>query len=167
MCVLFIRLRTGMMAVIWVVRSCGKCNKMVSFQMIEHLPHPLAHMTNWEREEEISFHCPDCGHRQHAMTPECPACGNTRTLPAFSGCSVHEVSFAMNGGQRREFYRMLLSDDEAGAFLTLPSNEAYDLLFSLWDRVIGMTIDAGKDYEGMGVEVTEIVADKDESGCHM
>ena len=110
-------------------------------------------MTNWEKKEEISFHCPDCGHRQHAMTPECPACGNARTLPGLSGCSVHEVSFGMNGGQRREFYRMLLSDEEAGAFQMLPNNEAYDLLFTLWDRVIGVTIDAGKDYEGIGVEV--------------
>jgi len=62
----------------------------------------------------------------------------------------------MNGGQRREFYRMLLSDDEAGAFQTLLTVDAYNLLFSLWDRVIGVTIDAGCDYEGMGVEVKQV-----------
>jgi len=65
------------------------------FKRTNIFPVLWAYMTNRERKEEISFHCPDGGHRQHEMTPECPACGNARTLPALSGCSIHVVSFGM------------------------------------------------------------------------
>ena len=59
---------------------------------------------------------------------------------------------------------MLLTDEQALALSTRCNSEAYNLLGSLWDRVIDASVDAGCDYEGMGVEVTEIVADKDKSG---
>ena len=55
---------------------------------------------------------------------------------------------------------MLLSDAEVLAFLSRSSGEAYDLLDALWDRVIGVTIDAGNDYEGMGVEVSANVTER-------
>jgi len=72
-------------------------------------------MTNWEMCEEVTFRCPDCGHRQARMTPECPACGTSRTVPVPSGGSVHEVCFGLNGGQRREWYRMVLTGEHAGS----------------------------------------------------
>jgi hypothetical protein len=92
---------------------------------------------------------------QHEMTPVCPACRNNRTAPARSGHSVHRISFAMNGGQRKENYLVLLTDEQAVALLGLPNNEAYNRFWSLWDKVVVAEIDAGTDYEGMGCEVLE------------
>jgi len=116
-------------------------------------------MTNWEMCEEVTFRCPDCGHRQARMTPECPVCGTSRTVPTPPGGSVHEVCFGLNGGQRREWYRMVLTGEQAALLAGLPSHEAFDLFGSLWDQVVDASIDAGCDYEGMGVEVSAIVAD--------
>ena len=110
-------------------------------------------MTNWEMKEEVTFRCPDCGYIQQAMTPECPACKNLMTSPVRPGHSVHCVSFGMNGGQRRERYRMLLTDEQAELLSGLPNHEAFNLFRELWDQVIDASIDAGTDYEGMGVEV--------------
>ena len=117
-------------------------------------------MTNWQMIEQVIFRCPDCGHEQHEMTPECPACRNNRTTPARPGHSVHRVSFAMNGGQRKERYRMLLTGEQATAFSTLPDLEAYNLFWSLWDQVVDASIDAGTDYEGMCYEIS-LVEDGD------
>lgn len=61
----------------------------------------------------------------------------------------------MNGGQRNEHYQVLLTDGQAAKLFELTGIEAYNLLYSLWDQVIGAEIDAGTDYEGMGCEITE------------
>ena len=111
-------------------------------------------MTNWQRRVQITCRCPDCGHIQHEMTPECPACRKTRTALARPGHSVHRVSFAMNGGQRKEIYRMMLTDEQAQMLSGLPDREAYNLFWSLWGHVIDASIDAGTDYEGIGCDVS-------------
>jgi hypothetical protein len=88
------------------------------------------------------------------MTPECPACKNVRTASVRAGYSVHHISFGMNGGRRKEIYHMLLTDEQATAFSTLPGFEAYNFLWSLWDQVIDASVDAGTDYDGMCCEVS-------------
>jgi len=52
---------------------------------------------------------------------------------------------------------MLLTDKQATVFSTLPDLEAYNLFWSLWDQVVGASIDAGTDYEGMCCEVPELM----------
>jgi hypothetical protein len=118
-------------------------------------------MTNWQMREEITFRCPDCGYIQHEMTPECPECRKTRTAPVQPGYSVHRVSFGMNGGQREESYRIMLTDEQTGMLSGLPGHEAFNLFWTLWDQVITADIDAGTDYEGMGCEITRDL----EQGC--
>jgi len=110
-------------------------------------------MTNWQIKEEITFRCPDCGHMQKEMTPACPGCGNNRTAIMRPGYSVHNVSFAMNGGQRKERYQVLLTDEQAATLSGLPDSEAYNLFWTLWDHIVSAEIDAGTDYEGMGCEI--------------
>jgi hypothetical protein len=85
-------------------------------------------MTNWQMREQITFLCPDCGHIQHEMIPECPACKNIRTASVRPGYSVHHISFGMNGGRRKEIYHILLTNEQATAFSTLPGFEAYNFL---------------------------------------
>jgi hypothetical protein len=48
---------------------------------------------------------------------------------------------------------MLLTDEQAELLSGLPNHEAFNLFRELWDQVIDASIDAGTDYEGMGVEV--------------
>jgi hypothetical protein len=112
-------------------------------------------MTNWQMREEITFRCPDCGHSQKEMTPACPACKKKRTVPAEPGYSIYHASFGMNGGQRKERYQVLLTDEQAAVLSGLPDSEAYNCFWSLWNQVVSAEIDAGTDYEGMGCEVTE------------
>jgi DNA-directed RNA polymerase subunit RPC12/RpoP len=111
-------------------------------------------MTNWQMKEEITFRCPDCGHRQKEMAPACPACGNNRTAPARPEYALHRVSFAMNGGQRKENYQVFLTDEQAAVLSELPDSEAYNVFWSLWDQVVAAEIDAGTDYNGINYEVT-------------
>jgi hypothetical protein len=118
-------------------------------------------MANWQMREEITFRCPDCGHIQHEMTPECPACRNTRTISVRPDHSVYRISFGMNGGQRKESYRIMLTDEQTGMLSGLPGLEAFNLFWTLWDQVITADIDAGTDYEGMGCEITRDL----EQGC--
>jgi predicted ATP-dependent serine protease len=113
-------------------------------------------MTNWQMREEITFRCPDCGHTQKEMTPECSECRNKRTIPVEPGYSIYHVSFSMNGGQRKVRYQVLLTDKQAAVLSRLPDSEAYNLFWSLWDQVVSVGIDAGTDYEGMGCEIMEI-----------
>ena len=55
----------------------------------------------------------------------------------------------MNGGQRKERYRMLLTAEQARMLSGLPDQEAFNLFWTMWDQVIGASVDAGTDYEGM------------------
>ena len=118
-------------------------------------------MANWQMREEITFRCPDCGHIQHEMTPECPACRNTRTISVRPDYSVYRIHFGMNGGQRKERYRMLLTAEQARMLSGMPDHEAFNLFWTMWDQVITADIDAGTDYEGMGCEITSDL----EQGC--
>jgi len=118
-------------------------------------------MANWQMREQITFRCPDCGHTQKEMTPECPACRNTRTAPMQPEQSEYQISFGMNGGQRKERYRMLLTGEQARMLSGMPDHEAFNLFWSMWDQVITADIDAGTDYEGMGCEITRDL----EQGC--
>ena len=60
---------------------------------------------------------------------------------------------------------MLLTKAQFEILSSLDEHDAYDQVHSkFWDHVVDMHDDQGCDYEGMGVEVTEIVADKDKSG---
>ena len=113
-------------------------------------------MTNWQMREQITFRCPDCGHIQHEMTCECPVCHNVRTAPRQPGQSEYQISFGMNGGQRKDRYRMLLTAEKARIFSGLPDHEAFNLFWTMWDKVIDASVDAGTDYEGMCCEVTEL-----------
>ena len=106
-------------------------------------------MTNWQMREEITFRCPDCGHIQHEMTPACPACRNIRTISVRPDHSVYRISFGMNGGQRKERYRMLLTGEQAGMLSGLPDHEAFNQFWTMWDQVVDASIDAGTDYEGI------------------
>ena len=106
-------------------------------------------MTNWQMSEQIIFKCPDCGHIQHEMTPVCPACRNTRTISVRPDHSVYRISFGMNGGQRKERYRMLLTGEQAGMLSGLPDHEAFNQFWTMWDQVVDASIDAGTDYEGI------------------
>jgi hypothetical protein len=91
---------------------------------------------------------------QKEMTPACPACGNDRTAPVRPEYTLQRISFAMNGGQRKENYQVYLTNKQAAALTGLPGTEAYNLFWSLWDQVVSADVDAGTDYEGMGCEVS-------------
>ena len=63
----------------------------------------------------------------------------------------------MNGGQRKERYRMLLTGEQAGMLSGLPDHEAFNQFWTMWDQVVDASIDAGTDYEGIccGVSVVQ------------
>ena len=113
-------------------------------------------MTNWQMREQVIFRCPDCGHTQKEMTPECPACRKTRTALIQLGQSEYQISFGMNGGQRKERYRMLLTAEQARMLSGLADLEAFNLFWTMWDQVIDASVDAGTDYEGMCCGVSQV-----------
>jgi hypothetical protein len=44
---------------------------------------------------------------------------------------------------------MLLTAEQARMLSGLPDQEAFNLFWTMWDQVIGASVDAGTDYEGM------------------
>jgi hypothetical protein len=120
-------------------------------------------MTNWQMIEQITFRCPDCGHIQNEMTPACPVCRKTRTAPMQPEQSEYQISFGMNGGQRKERYRMLLTVEQARMLSGLPDHEAFNLFWTMWDQVVDAYVDAGTDYEGICCGVTELMDEENMS----
>ena len=50
---------------------------------------------------------------------------------------------------------MQLTSEQARMLSGMSDHEAFNLFWTLWDQVVGAYVDAGTDYEGMCVEVTE------------
>jgi DNA-directed RNA polymerase subunit RPC12/RpoP len=107
-------------------------------------------MTNWQPKETTVFICPDCEHEQQEMTETCPACGNRRLPRKTSRHRLYQIVFHMNLGNRKEKYRILLTEAQFRMLTELDEQDAYELIQSkFWDRVVDMYTDHGCDFDAM------------------
>ena len=107
-------------------------------------------MTNWQPKETTVFICPDCEHEKQEMTETCPACGNRRLPRRTSRHRLYQIVFHMNLGNRKEKYRILLTEAQFRMLTELDEQDAYELIQSkFWDRVVDMYTDHGCYFDAM------------------
>jgi predicted ATP-dependent serine protease len=107
-------------------------------------------MTNWQPKETTVFICPDCGHEQQEMTKNCPACGGQRLPLRTAQYRLYQVVFHSNLGNRKDKYRVLLTEAQLEMLTDEDEQEAYEMIQSeLWDQVVGMYSDHGCYFDAM------------------
>jgi len=89
------------------------------------------------------------------MTETCPACGNRRLPRRTSRHRLYQIVFHMNLGNRKEKYRILLTEAQFRMLTELDEQDAYELIQSkFWDRVVDMYTDHGCDFDSMIFDAT-------------
>jgi hypothetical protein len=107
-------------------------------------------MTNCQPMETAVFICPYCGHEQKEMTEDCPVCGK-RCLPQrTSNHRLYQIVFHSNLGNRKDKYRILLTEAQLGMLTAADELDAYEMIQSeFWDQVIDMYTDHGCYFDAM------------------
>ena len=84
------------------------------------------------------------------MTETCPACGNRRLPRKTSRHHLYRFLFRMNVGNRKEEYRILLTESQFRKLDEMDEQDAYEQIQSrFWDRVVTMYTDHGCDFDSM------------------
>ena len=84
------------------------------------------------------------------MIETCPACGKRRLPRKTSRHRLYHLVFHMNPGNRKDKYRILLTESQFRMLDGLDEQDVYELIQSkFWDRVVGMYTDHGCYFDAM------------------